>query len=102
MDPIWPINKIKWLKNNEPQLYSDTAKFLLLKDYVLFKLTGEFVTDPSICSFSGYFDIGKKEWSERLLDLAELDAVTLSLIDVIKVQIIGNRNTSRTMAITDT
>jgi xylulokinase len=81
MDPIWPINKIKWLKNNEPQLYSDTAKFLLLKDYVLFKLTGEFVTDPSICSFSGYFDIGKKEWSQRLLDIAELDANKLPRLE---------------------
>jgi len=81
MSPIWPINKISWIKNNEPEIYDKTAKFLLLKDYILFKLTGEFVTDPSICSFSGYFDIFQKRWSQRLLDIAAIDRDKLPRIE---------------------
>jgi Sugar (pentulose and hexulose) kinases len=65
--PTWPITKILWLKRNEPECFKRIEKFLLLKDYVIFRLTGKYVGEHSIYPFSHYFDITKKEyWSEPL------------------------------------
>lgn len=52
-----PVSKILWLKNNEPRIYARTYKFLLLEDYLIFKFTGRFVTEKSLLSTTGYFDI---------------------------------------------
>lgn len=65
--PTWPLTKILWLRRHEPEVFARVAKFLLLKDYVLFRLTGRFVGEHSIYPFSCYFDITKKEyWHEPL------------------------------------
>lgn len=65
--PTWPLTKILWLRRNEPDLFGRVAKFLLLKDYVLLRLTGECVGEHSIYPFSCYFDIGKKNyWDDAL------------------------------------
>ena len=76
--PVWPVNKISWIKDNENEVYKNTYKFLLLKDYILYRLTGETVSDPTVCSWSGCFDIRKKEWSQDILDIAGIDKQKLS------------------------
>jgi sugar (pentulose or hexulose) kinase len=58
--PTWPLTKILWLKRNEPDAFSGAGKFLLLKDYIIYRLTGRFVGEHSIYPFSHYFDIHKK------------------------------------------
>ena len=35
-----PVAKLLWLKENEPEVYEKTVKFLLLEDYILYRLTG--------------------------------------------------------------
>jgi len=52
-----PAAKIMWIKNNEPEIFKQTAKFLLLEDYIIMKLTGKFITERTIMSSTGYFDI---------------------------------------------
>lgn len=65
--PTWPLTKILWLRRNEPELFAAVHKFLLIKDYVLYRLTGRFVGEYSIYPFSHYFDVTKKEyWLEPL------------------------------------
>jgi len=69
---IGPINiepMILWIKENQPDVYSRTYKFLCIKDYVEFRLTGEIATDPSCLVTSLSFDIRKAERSDELLDL---------------------------------
>jgi sugar (pentulose or hexulose) kinase len=66
--PTWPITKILWLRRNESELFSRIAKFLLLKDYVLYRLTGSFVGEHSIYPFSCYFDIARKKYWEEPLE----------------------------------
>ena len=36
-----PVSKLLWLKENEPEIYEKTVKFLLLEDYIIYRLTGE-------------------------------------------------------------
>ncbi len=65
--PTWPLTKILWLRRNEPAIFDNVGKFLMIKDYVLYRLTGRFVGEHSIYPFSHYFDVTKKEyWREPL------------------------------------
>ncbi len=65
--PTWPATKILWLKNNRPEIYGNAATYMLLKDYIVFCLTGQKVADMSIATFSLYFDIYKKEYWQEML-----------------------------------
>ncbi len=65
--PTWPATKILWLKKHRPDVYENTATYMLLKDYVVFYLTGKKLADMSIATFSLYFDIYQKcYWQEML------------------------------------
>ena len=66
--PTWPATKILWLQKNRPEIYNAAATYMLLKDYVVFYLTGEKKCDMSIATFSFYFDIYKKCYWQEMLD----------------------------------
>jgi xylulokinase len=65
-------SKIMWLRENERELYDKTEKIMQAKDYIIYKLTGAFVTDYSDASGSNLFDINKREWSDELISTAGL------------------------------
>ena len=65
--PTWPATKIAWLRKRRPEIYDNAATYMLLKDYVIFYLTGVKLSDMSIATFSFYFDIYNKcYWKEML------------------------------------
>ncbi|MBP3360744.1 MAG: hypothetical protein J6N52_07830 [Clostridia bacterium] len=64
----WPACKLLWVKNNEPEVWAKTKKVFLLEDYLLYKLTGKFVTEKTLQSSSIYFDINKSVWWNEMLD----------------------------------
>ena len=72
-DPVMPLCKLLWMKNNDTTRYKNTQKFLLLKDYITFFLTGIMATDYSVSSCTGYFNITAKSWEQPLLDAAGID-----------------------------
>ena len=65
--PTWPATKILWLKKHRPEVYENAATYMLLKDYVVFYLTGQKVADMSIATFSFYFDIYQKTYWQEML-----------------------------------
>ena len=65
--PTWPATKILWLKNNRPEIYEKADTYMLLKDYIVYCLTGNKVADMSIATFSFYFDIYKKAYWQEML-----------------------------------
>ena len=65
--PTWPATKILWLKHNRPEIYDAAATYMLLKDYIVFYLTGEKKADMSIATFSFYFDIYNKAYWQDML-----------------------------------
>jgi len=73
VNPMWPAVKILWIKKNQPHIFSRTFKFLLLKDYLIYRLTGEFVTDPTISSSTGFLRLQEKDWWDRMLDFIGID-----------------------------
>ena len=66
--PTWPATKIAWLRKHRPEVYNNAATYMLLKDYVVFYLTGKKIADMSIATFSFYFDIYKKTYWKDMLD----------------------------------
>ena len=61
--------KILWIKNNEPENFKRIKKIMLPKDYLVYKLTGAFVTDYSDASGMLLLDVKNKRWSEEMLDI---------------------------------
>ncbi len=66
--PTWPATKILWLQRNRPEVFGKVATYMLLKDYVIYCLTGKMSADMSIATFSFYFDIYKKCYWQKMLD----------------------------------
>ena len=66
--PTWPATKIAWLRENRPDVYNNAATYMLLKDYVVYFLTGKKLSDMSIATFSFYFDIYNKCYWKEMLD----------------------------------
>jgi len=64
--------KIVWLRNNEPENYARVRKVLLPKDYIRFRLTGEFATDVSDASGTSLFNVRRRQWAEEMLDGADI------------------------------
>ncbi len=66
--PTWPATKILWFKNNRPEIFEKAHCYMLLKDYVVYFLTGEKFCDMSIATFSFYFDIYSKCYWQKMLN----------------------------------
>ncbi|NLE68264.1 MAG: hypothetical protein GX608_12665, partial [Lentisphaerae bacterium] len=64
----YSVSKLLHLKYNEKETFLKTHKFLLIEDYIYFKLSGEAYTDYSLACRTMLFDIRKKEWSAPLME----------------------------------
>ena len=69
--------KILWLRKHEPRNYERVKQVLLPKDYVRYRLTGEFATEVSDASGTLLLDVKNRCWSKPLLDLLSLDPAIL-------------------------
>ena len=59
--------KLLWVKKHEPKIFSQVAKVLLPKDYIRFRMTGDYASDMSDSSGTYWLDIAKRDWSDKLL-----------------------------------
>ncbi len=59
--------KIIWVRDNEPDVYARVAHILLPKDYVRYKLTGDYATDVADGSGMLLLDVRQRTWSEDML-----------------------------------
>ena len=69
----YPLPKIKWLKENEPDLFEKADKFLLLEDYIIYRLTGKFYASRSLYSSSLAMNIKTGEYIPEFLEFAGID-----------------------------
>jgi len=72
-DPYFTAPKILWLKRNKPEVVDRSHKFLLPKDYLVWRLTGQFSTDWSVASRTLLLDIRKRAWWEELVRYVGID-----------------------------
>jgi xylulokinase len=67
LHPMFSINKIMWLKNNRPNVFSKAAMFLSPQDYILGRLGLAPIIDYSLASRTMAFDINRRGWSNEIL-----------------------------------
>jgi len=78
---LWSLAKILRLRSDAPEVFTATACFALLHDYVMHQLGAEgFVTDPSNASVTGLMDLGSRSWSTAILAEAGLSRSVLPII----------------------
>lgn len=65
--------KILWVREHEPELYEKCRHILLPKDYIRYKLTGEFATEVSDASGMNLLDVPQRQWSGEILSLLGID-----------------------------
>ena len=70
--PTWPACKILWVRQHEPGVFARAHKYLLVGDYLLYCLSGRYVTEGGVCTSTGYFDIRTGHWWKEMLDLIGL------------------------------
>ncbi|MCS6907375.1 MAG: xylulokinase [Anaerolineales bacterium] len=64
--------KILWVKENEPEIFARVAHILLPKDYVRYRLTGQFAMDKADGAGTVLMDLGRRAWSEEILEALEI------------------------------
>jgi len=68
------LTKLLWVRRHEPRTYDRIRHLLLPKDYVRFRMTGEYAGDVSDMSGTLMLDQRKRAWSRKILSTFELDA----------------------------
>ena len=71
-----PLAKLKWIMDR-PELKNRAHKVLLLEDYLLYKLTGRFVTEHSLICSTGYYDIMTRCYQQEFLSMVGADVSIL-------------------------
>jgi xylulokinase len=65
--PGFTAPKLQWVRENEPDIFARTDMVLLPKDYVRFRLTGEYVGEMSDAAGTLWLDVARRDWSDALL-----------------------------------
>ena len=66
--PTWPASKILWLRKHEPEIIDRVGKFLLIEDYFLYRLTGEYVCEGSLVTSTCYWNFRTRKWWREMLE----------------------------------
>ncbi len=75
-NPVWPINsalRILWMQAHEPDVLARAHKWVLIEDFVTYRLSGVFATDYSMASNTLLFDQRRRAWSDELLEASGID-----------------------------
>lgn len=64
--------RFAWIQKHEPELFKKISRVSMISDWVLFKLCGNVVTDPTAGSSSGIFDLRSRNWSEAIIEMCRL------------------------------
>jgi sugar (pentulose or hexulose) kinase len=65
--PTWPAAKILWLRRHEPETFDRTARFLLIEDWFIGRLTGRFVCEGSLVTSTMYWNLATRRWWPEML-----------------------------------
>ena len=87
----WPASKVLWMKKNEPAVFQKIKKIFMLEDYILYALSGNFVTEPTIQSSTIYYDVVNGCWWDEMLDFVGISKSQLPKV-VKTASLVGEYN----------
>lgn len=76
--PMSPLTKLLWLRQSAPELFARAAKFISIKEFILYQWFGRYVVDYSIASATGLFNLSQLDWDTEALALAGIQPDHLS------------------------
>lgn len=78
--PGFTAPKLLWLRRHEPELFARIDKVLLPKDYLRYRLSGDFATDPSDAAGTLWLDVARRRWSPDMLAASGLDIAQMPVL----------------------
>jgi len=75
---MYPLYKVLWLREKQPEIFKKTARFLSAKEYVFAQLTGHYVVDYCLAAGSGFLNTHHLTWNDQSLELAGISTQQLS------------------------
>jgi len=72
LNPTYSIEKVMWVRDNEPDVWSLVHRVCVAKDYVAFRISGRLATDRSDASGTNAYDQSTGQWSQAILAAAAL------------------------------
>lgn len=70
--PGFTAPKLLWLRRHEPEIFARVRKVLLPKDYLRFRMTGEYASDMSDSAGTLWLDVARRDWSDEVLETCGL------------------------------
>ncbi|MFH1476350.1 MAG: FGGY family carbohydrate kinase [Verrucomicrobiota bacterium] len=80
IDAIMTVSKIKWLYENRPELMRKARRFLLLPDYISYRLTGRAAIDTNTAASTGLLTPDEDKYDPAILKAGGIDLARLSTI----------------------
>ncbi len=88
---MYPLYKLIWLREEQPQVFKQTVRYISAKEYVTEQLTGQYLVDTGIAAGTALLNTRSLEWNAASLDLAGIRPEQLSPL-VSPRKIIKGRN----------
>lgn len=76
--PMSPFVKLVWLRNEHPELFKRTKKFISIKEYIFYRFFQQYVVDYSIASATGLLNLKELKWDKEALEIAGITVEQLS------------------------
>ena len=73
LNPTYSVEKIMWVRDNEPDTWARVRRVCVAKDFIVLRLTGRLATDRSDASGTNAYDQAAGTWSDEVLQAARLD-----------------------------
>lgn len=67
-----PLTKLLWFRERDPDTFNRAGKWISIKEYVFYRLFGEYVVDYSIASATGLFNLKNLNWDDGVLKMLRL------------------------------
>jgi xylulokinase len=75
--PTWPATKLRWLAKHQPQTLASARRVLMIKDYLLYRLTGALVGEETTRGFTYLYDVPAGKYWSPMLDFCGVDEASL-------------------------
>ena len=73
--------KLLWVRKNEPDVFNSIQRMLLVEDYIIYRLTGEYVSTPSMLCSTALIDIVKKEYWKKMVAYIGIEEWLPKMVD---------------------
>lgn len=73
VNPVFSGIKMKWIRECNPELYRKTKRLVVIPDFVIHEMTGQWITDTTYGSRSLLMNLRSRQWDDELLELFHVD-----------------------------